>query len=357
MNFLNHINLALIIIIAIRIFSSEKEKPIFVIIYTSLFSVLCSIQYLFFNAPDVAITEVSVGACLTTIFIIRSITYTKNNQDENHLIFHINYLQFKKKYFLYFAVIIGLFFAFFSKTSIYFEKIGEYNHNIYNETIKYYIEQTKNFFNFPNIVTAILASFRGFDTLIETLVILTAGIGVITIFPKNINQGQCKTKKINYDKSIIINTISFIIPFMILFAFYIQAHGEESPGGGFQSGSILACAFIVYSLVVDNSILYNYLKEKFLLRLGAFGALLYFIIGTIPMFRGENFLNHNYLLCDIASDQACFAVSQKTGIFIAELGVGITVFAIMMIIFYILNEEREEGENIKISENNQATDI
>ncbi len=343
MEIINNINLLLILIVAIRILFLNEGKPIFIISYLSLFSLLCSIQYFFFNAPDVAITEVSIGVCLTTIILIRSIAYIFNHQYQKSEIYYVSHLEYKRIYIVYFAVFLGLFFTFFSKSSIHFEKIGSYDTRLYNDTIRYYIEQTKDFFHFPNIVTAILASFRGYDTLIETLVILTAGIGISSIFPReeNENQESIEQKHIQIQsKSIIFNTISFIIPFIILFAFYIQAHGEESPGGGFQSGSILACGVIAYSLAVSESIIARYLKNIFLLRLGVIGVSIYFIVGFIPILKNKNFLNHSYLLCNIASEEGCLATSQKIGIFLVELGVGMTVFSVMTLIFFTLNKEK-----------------
>jgi multicomponent Na+:H+ antiporter subunit B len=339
MEILNNINLILILIVGIKILLSEKEKPIFVVGYLSLFSLLCSIQYLFFNAPDVSITEVSVGACLTTIFLIRSINYIFNHQYQKSEIYYVSHLEFRKLYIPCFTIFLGLFFVFFSKLAINFEKIGVYDFHVYNETIQYYIEQTKNFFQFPNIITAILASFRGYDTLVETLVILTAAIGISSIFPRDESkQIQKDEKETTYSKSIVRNTLSFIIPFITIFAFYIQAHGEESPGGGFQSGSILVCAIIAYSLAVNESIS-CFLKNTMLLRLGAFGGSIYFVVGLIPMIKNKNFLNHSYLLCNLQSAENCLQSSQKVGIFLVELGVGIAVFSVMTLIFFTLNEK------------------
>jgi multicomponent Na+:H+ antiporter subunit B len=213
---------------------------------------------------------------------------------------------------------------------------------IYNQTIQYYISYTRDFLKFPNIVTAIIVSFRGYDTLIETIVILTAGIAVLSILSQNSDTEQKElekpaTKSILYDKSVITNMVMMIIPFIVLFAFYIQAHGEESPGGGFQSGSILACAIIGYSLAISESTISKYLKNILLLRIGAFGTLIYFTVGFIPIIKHQNFLNHSYLLCSPDTiNLLCFAKSQKIGIFLAELGVGITVFAVVTMIFFNL---------------------
>ena len=124
MEIINNINLLLILIVAIRILFLNEGKPIFIISYLSLFSLLCSIQYFFFNAPDVAITEVSIGVCLTTIILIRSIAYIFNHQYQKSEIYYVSHLKYKRIYIVYFAVFLGLFFTFFSNSSIHFEKIG-----------------------------------------------------------------------------------------------------------------------------------------------------------------------------------------------------------------------------------------
>jgi multicomponent Na+:H+ antiporter subunit B len=212
---------------------------------------------------------------------------------------------------------------------------------LYNDTIKHYIEQTKDFLQFPNIVTAIIISFRGYDTLIETIVILTAGISVTSILSQNKSIQQI-TKSILYDKSIISNVVMLILPFIILFAFYIQAHGEESPGGGFQSGSILATAIIGYSITISEDLIRKYLTNSLLMRIGTIGVLLYFTVGLIPIFKGQNFLNHNYVTCGATNlISECHSSSQKISIFISELGVGMTVFAVMTIIFFNLKSEKK----------------
>ena len=343
----NTINLFLLAILAIRIFWNQNEKTIILIVLTSLFSVLCSLEYLILNAPDVAITEISIGACITTIFLLKSASYLKKNNtiviDNNSQINSNNKLN-KIIKFIIFIGFFTIFILFFEKASFHFPKIiSDELPFLYNNTIKYYIQQTKDFLQFPNIVTAIIISFRGYDTFIETIVILTAGISVASILSKNETIKEI-TKSTLFDKTVISNMVMMIIPFIILFAFYIQAHGEESPGGGFQSGSILASAIIGFSLTISEDLIRKYLQNKRLMRIGATGVLLYFIIGLIPMFRDHNFLDHNYVACSGTNLLLeCHAKSQKIGIFIAELGVGMTVFAVMTMIFFNLKLERKNA--------------
>ena len=338
----NFINLATLTTIAVRIFWKREEKIVTLVILTSLFSILASFQYLLFNAPDVAITEASIGACLATIFILKasSSIETQKVQLENLQPIIEDRLSPKINSRI-FVIFFVLFIIFFIKTSVDFPKIlSEEIPSIYNHTIKHYIYQTQNFLKFSNIVTAVIISFRGYDTMIETIVILTAAISVIAILPKSKPIGIIKKSILN-ENSVVTNMVMLIIPFIVLFAFYIQAHGEESPGGGFQSGSILACAVIGYALTISEDVITKYLRNSLLLKIGAFGVLTYFTVGLIPVLKNQNFLNHNYFLCPGESREIlCFSKSQKAGIFLAELGVGITVFSVMSIIFLNLRVEK-----------------
>jgi multicomponent Na+:H+ antiporter subunit B len=128
---------------------------------------------------------------------------------------------------------------------------------------------------------------------------------------------------------IVIKTVARILtPFIILYAFYIQFHGEYSPGGGFQAGVIAASAFIAYALGYDLDFATKKLSLRFLTILAAIGVLLYASVGVATMLLGGYFLEYTVLLENQKS-------AQQLGIVVIELGVGITVFAVMMIIFYV----------------------
>ena len=135
------------------------------------------------------------------------------------------------------------------------------------------------------------------------------------------------------NEHIVLRTIvRLTIPFIIVFGLYIQFHGEYSPGGGFQAGMICAAAFIVYGLIYDLQHLQTILPPR-LLKIGsACGALLFAGIGLLTIFKGGNFLEYSTLV-------AIPVEGQKLGILLVELGIGITVFSVMMIIFYCFREK------------------
>lgn len=117
------------------------------------------------------------------------------------------------------------------------------------------------------------------------------------------------------------------IPFILLFALYVQFHGEIGPGGAFQAGVIFASAFILYTLVYGLDTAQRVLPLAFAQGLAALGVLIFSGTGVVALLRGGNFLDYDYLSYDAIH-------GQHYGIVAVELGVLVTVFGVMMVIFY-----------------------
>jgi multicomponent Na+:H+ antiporter subunit B len=122
-----------------------------------------------------------------------------------------------------------------------------------------------------------------------------------------------------------------LIPLVMMFALYVQFHGESGPGGGFQAGVILAAAFILYALVFGMEVARAVAPGPVLRVLAALGVLLYCGVGLAAIFAGGNFLDYDVLAHDGIS-------GQHLGIFLVELGIGITVASVMIMIFYAFAE-------------------
>ncbi|MGL9726436.1 MAG: Na(+)/H(+) antiporter subunit B [Wolbachia sp.] len=128
-------------------------------------------------------------------------------------------------------------------------------------------------------------------------------------------------------KDPVLNAVAFLmVPFIILFALYIQFHGDYTPGGGFQAGIIIASGIILYSMLFGilttlKAIPYSVIKFTNML-----GILIYGGTGIIPILLGQNFLSYNILSTNNVT-------GQKFGIFLVELGVALTVYSSMLIIY------------------------
>jgi multicomponent Na+:H+ antiporter subunit B len=118
-----------------------------------------------------------------------------------------------------------------------------------------------------------------------------------------------------------------IIPFVLMFALYVQFHGDYGPGGGFQAGVIFASAFILHGLIFGLQRTRQVLSPGLLRVMMSLGVLLYIGTGIATMFLGGNLLDYNVLAHDPLH-------GQHWGIFTIELGVGITVTAVMVSLFY-----------------------
>jgi multicomponent Na+:H+ antiporter subunit B len=126
-------------------------------------------------------------------------------------------------------------------------------------------------------------------------------------------------------------TAKLLIPFIILFALYVQFHGDFGPGGGFQAGVIFSSAFILYTLVYGSETAERIIPIRILKILASLGVLIYAGTGVAGLLLGGQFLNYS-VLADVP------ITGQHIGILVIELGVGITVAAVMIMIFFLFSE-------------------
>ncbi|ALP53589.1 cation:proton antiporter [Candidatus Tenderia electrophaga] len=128
--------------------------------------------------------------------------------------------------------------------------------------------------------------------------------------------------------NLILHVIAkFVIPLIILFALYVQFHGDFGPGGGFQAGVIFSAALILYALVFGLDAAEKIIPSHWLHRLAALGVVIYAGVGVVSLLLGGNYLDYTVM----GSTQIA---GQHLGILLVELGVGITVTSVMLILFF-----------------------
>ena len=130
------------------------------------------------------------------------------------------------------------------------------------------------------------------------------------------------------EKLVVRGVARLFIPFILLFGLYVQFHGDFGPGGGFQAGVIFAAAFVLYGLVFGLDNLQRVVPWR-VVEIGvALGLLLYAGVGVVSLFLGGNYLDYRVL------DSNDPMHGLHLGILLVELGVGLTVSASMLAIFY-----------------------
>lgn len=199
----------------------------------------------------------------------------------------------------------------------------------------YYLTKSMEDTAVPNVVTSVLADYRGFDTMFETAVIFSAGIAVILVLRKFGKRAGApeddSMRDLAYRDRIIQMVARQMVPFIQLFALYVVAHGHHSPGGGFQGGVILGASFILLALSYNLKMMLARINERSSILLGNIGVLIYAGIGITCVFLGANFLDYSVLSTILPATDAVHARSH--GMLGVEIGVAIAVTAIMVLIY------------------------
>ena len=138
------------------------------------------------------------------------------------------------------------------------------------------------------------------------------------------------------EKVVLRVVARLFIPFILLFALYVQFHGDYGPGGGFQAGVIFAAGFVLYGLIFGLPSLER-VVPWWVLEAGVAGGLLLFAgVGVANLFQGGNYLDYRVM------DAQDPMHGLHLGILLVELGVGIAVAGAMLVIFYAFAGRRRD---------------
>ena len=297
-----------------------------------VYGLLSASFFVAMDAVDVAFTEASVGAGISTLLMLVAISMTGRSEHPG-----------RHKPLLALAVVIvtGSLLIYGTLDMPYF---GSAEAPIHQHVAPRYINDSMQEIGVPNVVTSVLASYRGFDTFGEVVVIFTAGIGVLallTVAPRS-HEDITKIDSFNdslHEQYLILRiAIKVMIPFILLYALYVQFHGDFGPGGGFQAGVIFASSIFLYAMLFGMNTARRVINQSLIQVLAAFGVLLYGSVGVVSLLNGKKFLDYSALSTDPVA-------GQHLGILLIELGVGITVASVMIIIFFTFAGRNENPQN------------
>lgn len=134
----------------------------------------------------------------------------------------------------------------------------------------------------------------------------------------------------HFEDLIVQTTCRLLIPFIQLFALYVIAHGHHSPGGGFQGGCILGASFILLCLAYDIRRAKQWMTESLNSLFCCIGVSIYAGIGLVCAALGGNYLDYSRLHKILPVDPVG---ARSLGILCVEIGVGLTVMAVMLSIY------------------------
>ena len=309
--------LTLMLVTAIAI---VRTQNLFVAVMLSgIFSLLLASNFFLLDAADVALTEAAVGAGISTVLYLSALALSAQHEHapySSHRLIALAVVSFTT---------LAVIYATFDQP-----RVGDPAAPVHQHVAPWYLEMTRDAIDIPNVVTAVLGSFRGYDTLGEVFVVFTAGIGVLFLLDKpGARHSQTQTVgQVRLRHYLIPRLVGrMLIPFILLFGLYVQFHGEYGPGGGFQAGALVAASIILYALLEGETRALRALPRRLLTLLIASGALLYCGVGVAGMLLGGNFLDYSVLADDPVK-------GQQLGIILIEAGVGITVTGVLLSIFH-----------------------
>lgn len=205
-----------------------------------------------------------------------------------------------------------------------------------------YIEEGPAATNSPNLVTGVLADYRGFDTLLETTVMYLAGLSVAMILSNRLKRhwdARIFGTLRDFGGVDVRVVIPITVPIILVYAVYVLMHGEVSLGGGFQAGALIAMAYILYAMVAGIEIKSIKVTQHFAVCAAATGVLIYALTGLLPLFFGGRFLEYGRLPFPMHE-----AELHSTGILLIEIGVTIGVAATIITILEAVLERKSIHE-------------
>lgn len=177
-----------------------------------------------------------------------------------------------------------------------------------------------------DVVNAINYDYRGFDTLGEEFIFFASVLGVLLLFRPQKgkeDQGDSEGKqKEQLEEELPVSdtlrvSMQLMVAIMIVFGVYIAAHGQLTPGGGFQGGVILASAPLVVYLSGDAETFERIVSSPLIKLAESGGAAGYAIIGAVALLFGAHFLTNIIPLGmtgDLFSSETIAVISATVGV-------------------------------------------
>jgi len=159
-----------------------------------------------------------------------------------------------------------------------------------NSLASKYVEDGPDELGGANLVTSIVVTYRGLDTLgeVAVLFIATAGVGFLLRRRRN---SESKTVKKRSSSEILQSGTALLMPLIFLFGVYIFLHGHLTPGGGFQGGVVIASGVLLSLLTYPKS----EVSHKILNMIESLSGAFYIIVGILGIYLAAGFLDNRIL--------------------------------------------------------------
>ena len=315
--------LLMVLVVLLAFISLWIRDLVSAVVVFGAYSFLMCLIWTGMGAVDVAFTEAAVGAGVSTVFFIAVLFNTTRR-------IKFNPLDITTKLFAGVLCVVFGYLLFLGVSDL--PMWGSPESPVNSGMSSYYIEEAYHDTKVPNLVTAVLADYRAFDTMFETCVVFIAMLGIFMLLKK---EDDIAEQEVEQNNSLIIRVAArFMTPFIQLFGLYVIAHGHHSPGGGFQGGVILGTSLILLAMGNNMAFVKQFLSIPKMVSFATIGVLIFAGWGLIPVFFGHAFLDYSawsYLLP--FTDEV---MARSHSMLAVEIGVGLTVMCGMYGIYMSL---------------------
>ena len=178
------LDIGLMAILVVVAFAIIRMRALFAIVMLQgVYSLVSAAWFVSLDAVDVAFTEAAVGAGVSTILMLSAMLLADRQSNETHI---------RRQFGPLLVVVITGIALFYAIPDM--PAYGDVNSPANSYVGMDYIARTTEEIHIPNAVTAVLASYRGFDTFGETVVIFAAGLGVLLLLGLNGNAGKWRAR-------------------------------------------------------------------------------------------------------------------------------------------------------------------
>jgi multicomponent Na+:H+ antiporter subunit B len=314
------VNVALLAILAATALTISRMRSLYAAtMLAALFSLVTACLFVLLDAPDVAFTEAAVGVGISTVLLLGVLSLTRSREAVTPRVRRLPGL-----------VVVVLTGGVLVYASTGLPAFGSADTPVRAHPVTdVYLNGSQEDVGVPNTVTAVLASYRGLDTLGELVVVFTAGVAVLALLGPVMRPTEAMRREALdlVDYRVLRVVTGMLMPFILLFALYVLFHGDFGPGGGFQAGVIFAAGFVLYGLVFGLDKAQQVLPRRVMWVLVALGPLTYLGVGFAGVLLGGQFLDYDVLADDPVA-------GQHLGLLLVETAIGTTVAAVMTSIFF-----------------------
>ncbi|WP_268760173.1 Na+/H+ antiporter subunit A [Bacillus sp. FJAT-28004] len=315
----------IIIVLVISVIAIPFTKSrMMAIILTGAAGYMVTLFFVIFQAPDLALTQMIVETVSVTLFLLCFYHLPKLSKE-------IAALRFRLSNFVI-ALSVGIMMTLIA--------LGASGSRSFDSISDFFLKESYELAGGKNVVNVILVDFRGFDTMLEIVVLAIASFGIYAmiklkldtedegvLLPKQSNRGKLAFSVIR-SNDVILKTIAKVVIFIILtFSLYLMFAGHNHPGGGFIGALMASAAFILLTMAFGLQTMREVIRIDFRV-LTAIGLTIAILTGIGSFLFDAPFLSHafgHFELPLLGDTELATAMLFDLGVYLTVIGVTMTI--------------------------------